>query len=503
MTKSNITQYDNTAANNTDVEDVPLGENLMYPADVNNAFREIMADLADMNDGTVSLTSPSFAAASLTGNLSFGDNNKAIFGAGSDLQIYHDGSNSYIFENGTGSLTLQTNGSKIGLAKASPFEWMVEANVDGAVNLYYDNSQKLATTSTGIDVTGTVTADGLTVDGNVEISSSNALLYFMESDTTDKNSLLQSNAGLFRIQTVNDAKNTFTQRFKIDHATGDISFFEDTGTTAKLFWDASAESLGLGTSSPSNPLTINSADENHILLENGSEAANIQLRDSGNMEIIYKGSGNKLKFMHDSTERMRIDDSGNVLIGTDSGDGFNSDAALRLQKASGNNYVQIKTASSSQGGILIGDTDDDFVGGMIYNNSSNYLRFDSNNAEKMRLEGDGDLHVDGNVVAYSTTISDIRLKKDVAPIEDAVTKVQQLNGCTFTYLKDDRKSAGLIAQDVEKVLPSAVIEDEAVFHGEEGETYKTVQYDQVIGLLVEAVKELKAEIEELKNGTAK
>jgi hypothetical protein len=194
---------------------------------------------------------------------------------------------------------------------------------------------------------------------------------------------------------------------------------------------------------------------------------------------------------------------GFALIGSDSGDGFNADATLRLQKASGNNYVQIKTASSGQGGILIGDTDDDFVGGMIYNNSSNYLRFDSNNAEKMRLENDGDLHVDGNVVAYSTTISDIRLKKDIAPIEDAVAKVQQLNGCTFTYLKDDRKSAGLIAQDVEKVLPSAVIEDEAVFHGEEGETYKTVQYDQVIGLLVEAVKELKAEIEELKNGTAK
>jgi len=121
----------------------------------------------------------------------------------------------------------------------------------------------------------------------------------------------------------------------------------------------------------------------------------------------------------------------------------------------------------------------------------------------MRLEADGDLHVDGNVVAYSTTVSDIRLKKDIAPIKDAMAKVQQLNGCTFTYLKDDRKSAGLIAQHLEKVLPSAVIEDGAVFHGEEGQTYKTVQYDQVIGLLVEAVKELKAEIEEMKNGSSK
>jgi hypothetical protein len=58
MTKSNITEYDKVAANNTDVQDVPLGENQMYPSDVNNAFREIMADLAAVNDGTVSLTSP-------------------------------------------------------------------------------------------------------------------------------------------------------------------------------------------------------------------------------------------------------------------------------------------------------------------------------------------------------------------------------------------------------------------------------------------------------------
>ena len=72
MTKSNITEYDNTAANNTDVQDVPLGENLMYPSHVNNAFREIMADLADINDGTVAMTSPSAGSVSVTGNITVG-----------------------------------------------------------------------------------------------------------------------------------------------------------------------------------------------------------------------------------------------------------------------------------------------------------------------------------------------------------------------------------------------------------------------------------------------
>ena len=143
------------------------------------------------------------------------------------------------------------------------------------------------------------------------------------------------------------------------------------------------------------------------------------------------------------------------------------------------------------------------VGYPITIDATTNIKFKIAGSEEMRLEADGDLHVDGNVIAYSTTVSDKRLKKDIAPIDNALWRVSQLNGCTFTYLKDDRKSAGLIAQDLEKVLPSAVIEDEAVFHGEEGETYKTVQYDQVIGLLVEAVKELTAKVEELENASTK
>ena len=199
------------------------------------------------------------------------------------------------------------------------------------------------------------------------------------------------------------------------------------------------------------------------------------------------------------TDTLYVDSTNNrVGIGTSSptqvfevNNGSNTAVAIKVTDTSG--YTE----------LFFGDSADDDAGYISYRHATNNMSFGVNAAERARLESDGDLHVDGNVVAYSTTISDIRLKKDIAPIEDAVTKVQQLNGCTFTYLKDDRKSAGLIAQDVEKVLPSAVIEDEAVFHGEEGETYKTVQYDQVIGLLVEAVKELSAKVEELENASSK
>jgi len=121
-------------------------------------------------------------------------------------------------------------------------------------------------------------------------------------------------------------------------------------------------------------------------------------------------------------------------------------------------------------------------------------------ATDMRLYNTGDLHVEGNVIAYSTTISDERLKTDIVKIDGALDKIGQLNGYTFTYTADGKKSAGVIAQEVQKVLPSAVVESKLPLKmGEDDETeYMTVQYDQLMGLLIEAVKELKAEVAELK-----
>lgn len=78
-----------------------------------------------------------------------------------------------------------------------------------------------------------------------------------------------------------------------------------------------------------------------------------------------------------------------------------------------------------------------------------------------------------------------------------------MNGYTFTYKVDGKVSAGVIAQEVEKVLPEAVSEKELPLKVDDEEKYKVVNYDALHGLLIEAIKELKAEIEELKNGSTK
>ena len=153
----------------------------------------------------------------------------------------------------------------------------------------------------------------------------------------------------------------------------------------------------------------------------------------------------------------------------------------------------------------------------IGNNSNTYTRYNesdyisfycaggTNGTERMRLEKDGDLHVDGDITAFSSTVSDERLKSNILIVDNALDKVSQLNGVTFNWKKDNSASAGLIAQDLEKVLPSAIKEKQLPFKSDDEEVYKTVEYSQVTALLVEAIKELKeqnelmkAEIEELK-----
>ena len=144
---------------------------------------------------------------------------------------------------------------------------------------------------------------------------------------------------------------------------------------------------------------------------------------------------------------------------------------------------------------VIGRDNNDYI-----NVDTTQIDFVLDGAVDMRLYNNGNLHVEGNVVAYSTSISDERLKKDIVKIDNALDKVSQLNGYTFEYLADGKKSAGVIAQEVEKVMPSAITESTLPLKmGEDDETeYKTVQYDQLHGLMIEAIKELKAEIEELK-----
>jgi hypothetical protein len=154
---------------------------------------------------------------SMTGDLSLGDNNKAIFGAGSDLQISHDGSNSYIKDVGTGNLTISAN--QVVIKNAASNEAGILFTENSAVELYHDDSKKLETTSTGIAVTGSTahTAGDITntISGTYNINGANGTAgspaYATYSFKDDPNT------GMYRAGTDALAFTTAgSQRMKID-----------------------------------------------------------------------------------------------------------------------------------------------------------------------------------------------------------------------------------------------------------------------------------------------
>ncbi|RXZ71404.1 tail fiber domain-containing protein, partial [Fusobacterium necrophorum] len=120
-------------------------------------------------------------------------------------------------------------------------------------------------------------------------------------------------------------------------------------------------------------------------------------------------------------------------------------------------------------------------GGSI--DTSNLAKLDKSTTFQRNLTVKGDILSQGNVTAYS----DIRLKKNVKNIENPLEKLREIRGVTFEWKKNGKKSAGVIAQEVEKILPQAV----------QNQGYKSVDYNALVGLCIEINKVLLERVERL------
>jgi hypothetical protein len=243
--------------------------------------------------------------AEFNGNANFGDNDKAIFGAGSDMQIWHDGSNSIVYEGGTGTLKLATAGGSVDIVKGSDSsETMAKFNINGAAELYHDNAKKFETTATGISVTGTATA------------------------TT-----FQANAGgTFTTASGNDLNIVYPDS---------RSLFIKEGSTTHVTVD-NAGNVGIGTAVPAHNVEIvatNAGSVNDSLqIRNNATSSGTGSRirfinstdntsdtNGASISSVRNGDDNDLVFETENAERMRIDSSGSLLAGKTAADSIPTD----------------------------------------------------------------------------------------------------------------------------------------------------------------------------------
>ena len=229
-------------------------------------------------------------------------------------------------------------------------------------------------------------------------------------------------------------------------------------------------------------------DGSHSFLDNNTGDMNIE---SANVHIKTNNTENSISATADGSVELFYDNAKKFGTLTDGASVFNS---------AGCNFVIKCGDATNNSELRFGDSDSDNPGVIYYVHSDDSMRFNTGGAEEMRLENDGDLHVDGDVIAFSTTVSDVALKSDIEMIPNALDKIDEIQGYTFTR-HNGQKSAGIIAQELEKVLPEAVREKELALV--DGKKYKTVEYDAIHGLLVNCIKELKQEIKELKDGFTK
>ena len=143
------------------------------PSTLGTASTQATGAFATAAQGTTANAALPKAGGAVTGNVTFGDSNKIVMGAGSDLSIYHDGSASRIHDNGTGNLILSATDFQMN--NGANNETMFTAVSGGAVTLKHSGNNKIATTSSGIDVTGTVNADALTGIGSIDATTAAAI----------------------------------------------------------------------------------------------------------------------------------------------------------------------------------------------------------------------------------------------------------------------------------------------------------------------------------------
>lgn len=432
------------------------------------------------------------------------------------------------------------------------------------LDFYAGAAAKATLSSAGnLSVTGNLTSLG--IDDNatstqIEIDSNNNIKFGYGSEAIGAGkaiwSLKDANGGNTHVGWVTSGNSDDTASAYYTYGSAGSANWRTYDASASLYTTnmtiTSAGNLGIGDTSPDAGLTVHNnagaviatsniarqtytsvgnfqvstAGAGGILIHSGASSAGYLTFGDGGIggRILYDHASNFMSFTTNGiTERMRINAGGNVEVtsgqlnvSTDiyavnnvvSGNGSGS-TALTTNDGGGNanvtfNHIGTSPDQNGNAGRLAVNVDSTSNCYMAFQGKSNVTSGVNVTLDDMvRMYADsGDFHANGNVVAYSTTISDERLKENVEQVTGALDMLDQIRGVTFDRKDTGKKSAGVIAQELEKVMPYAIYETALPLKtGSEDDVYKLVEYDALHAVLIEAIKELRAEVEALRAAT--
>ena len=411
------------------------------------------------------------------------DSAEIRLGTGDDIKISHDGTNSYI-DNYTGVLNVRSLGSGANVQIIADSDYMARFVNDGAVELYYDHSKKFETTSYGAAITSSGSSHGL----KVFHSNGNEVASLTHGGTGDEGALIlrDSNTATVAIrgEVGQDIDITTGGNFDLEHDSAKLRL----GASADLqiYHDGSNSRIHNTTGE-----LIFRTGSNYVFYNSDGTEKHAKFISDGAVELYYDNS----KKLH--TDNFGIIVSGGLALDGDDLElriGNNQD--LKLYHDGSDSYIK----NTGTGNLYIdGDTDDlvlqagDDVRIQTQGNE-NAINCVGNGAVELYHNGNKKLETTTSGVTVSGTVtetSDIALKSNIQPITNTLEKVQQITGYKYNLINSISPSMGVIAQDVEKVFPELV-------HGSEGK--KTLQYSGLIGVLVEAVKDLSAKVAALEGG---
>ena len=304
------------------------------------------------------------------------------------------------------------------------------------------------------------------------------------------------------------------------------------GVSASLDYLTTTGNVGIGTNAPNHQLHVSTSNDNTAFSIDIGDSATFDFKANSTsgyvahfdmtntaLYIGHDSSARDLRFQTNNNDRITIEGGGDVGIGTTTptekltvAGNISASGDIRFNRTDTTPSIKITgTANTHEARSIYYYHDDNnfFKQGYNPNGSdppfASWFHYNGTGYPAMRFHNNGDVQITGNFIEG---FSDIRLKKNIRKIENAIDKVKKIKGVHYDYNSkgievmsltkshiergDDKNHIGVIAQEVQKVLP------EVISPAPCDSDYMTVKYEHMVPLLIEAIKEQQKQIEDLK-----